>query len=93
MLRSAEPFSLAFFVTAKVAVQEPADEPAVTVQVSPVAGVTVAMPEAPPQLSLSASVPFFARTTTASGPGLEALNVMVQALPLRCHDRHSDSFC
>jgi hypothetical protein len=84
MLRSAQPVTLpCLFVKLNVAVQEPVDEPAATVQSSPEPWVTVAMPEGPPQLSLSVSVPFFVfgvRTETVSGPPLEAVKVTLQGV-------------
>jgi hypothetical protein len=84
MLRSAQPIVLPrLLLKLNVAVQEPEDEPAVTVQSSPEPRVTVAMPEGPPQLSLSLSVPFFVfgvRTVTVSGPLLEAVKVTLQGV-------------
>lgn len=75
MLRSAHPIVLPRLLSKlNVAVQEPVDAPAVTVQSSPEPCVTVAMPEAPPQLSASLSVPFLVfgtRVVTVSGPVLE----------------------
>src|SRR5579862_3819396 len=57
MLRVAVAFTLpCLFVAVKVAVHDPVVAPAVTIHVSPVPCVTVAMPLGPPQSSLSVTV-------------------------------------
>ena len=82
--RAAQPTVLPFLLLKeKVAVQEPAVAPAVTIQSSPEPCVTVAMPEAPPQKSASLSVPFLflgVRTDTVCGPELDAVKSTLQGV-------------
>lgn len=82
MLRLAVPTVFPrLFWKENVAVHEPVVAPALTTHPSPDPGATVAMPDAPPQLSDSVKVPFLLSrvlTVTLSGPGFEDVKSTVQ---------------
>ena len=81
MLSEAVPFVLpCLFVAVNVAVQLPVVAPAATIHELPVPCVTVAMPDAPPQLSASVTVLCLFVLTATVAVGAETVSVTEQGL-------------